>query len=83
MVDIQGTLSDEAAADDKEVNVAEIIITVTPDGKPKVEVKGVKGRKCLDLSRAIEEALGQATETKRTKEFYESADTGNRQEVKG
>jgi hypothetical protein len=36
----------------------EITITIDKEGKPTIEVKGVKGKKCLDLTRDLEKALG-------------------------
>ena len=53
--------------------IQEIDVYVLPDGTVKVEVRGVKGRKCLDLARGIEEALGgQITERVHTDEFREA-----------
>ncbi len=40
--------------------IQEIDVFVKPDGTVKVEVRGVKGRKCLALTESIEELLGGA-----------------------
>jgi hypothetical protein len=40
-------------------------------GTPTVKVKCVKGRKCKDLTAALEAALGDAAESKPTTEMYE------------
>ena len=40
------------------MEVQEIKITIDPDGQVRVEVLGVKGQSCLDLTSALEEALG-------------------------
>lgn len=50
----------------------EIDIFVKPDGTVKVEVRGVKGQKCLELTKKIEELLGgQIIERIHTDEFHE------------
>jgi len=36
----------------------EIDVLVLPDGTVKIEVHGVKGQKCLDITRGLEKALG-------------------------
>jgi hypothetical protein len=38
--------------------IQEIDVLVLPDGTVKIEVSGVKGQKCLDLTRGLEKALG-------------------------
>jgi len=40
-------------------------------GTPTVKVKCVKGGACKDITRALEAALGETTESKPTKEMYE------------
>jgi len=48
----------------------EIDIQIRPDGTLSFEVKGVKGRKCQDLTKFLEE-LGQTLSTQNTSEFYQ------------
>ncbi|MFW6694010.1 DUF2997 domain-containing protein [Streptomyces sp. MAR4 CNX-425] len=36
----------------------EIEVTIAPDGTTRIEVHGVPGRGCLDLTAALEDALG-------------------------
>lgn len=48
---------------------AEIIIDIAPDGGTTVEVNGVKGKKCLDLTREFEQALGTVTKRVEKKEM--------------
>jgi hypothetical protein len=48
----------------------EIDIQIRPDGSFSFEVKGVKGRKCQDISKFLEE-LGQTLSTETTSEFYQ------------
>ncbi len=48
----------------------EIDIQIRPDGTLFFEVKGVKGRKCQDITKFLEE-LGQTLSTQNTSEFYQ------------
>ena len=67
--------------------IQEIDVFIDPDGTVKVEVRGAKGRKCLDLTKGIEDALGgQIVERVHTDEFHEAEqqDTqGDRLEQRG
>lgn len=49
----------------------QIIITFGTDGTAKVEVKGVKGRSCIDATKELEKALGTTTGDRKTGEYYE------------
>ena len=51
----------------------EIEIVVSLDGTVTVEVKGVKGSGCTELTRALEEALGEVESRSCKVEFYEQA----------
>ena len=52
----------------------EIVVTVGKDGSTVVSVNGVAGPGCKDLSRAIETALGVASEAcDLTSEYYQEA----------
>lgn len=57
----------------------EIDITITPDGEVKLTVKGVPGDQCLELTRALEEALGVVTDRQKTSEFYQEPVTTEEQ----
>jgi glycerol-3-phosphate dehydrogenase len=39
-------------------------------GAPVIGVKGVMGGKCTDVSKFVEEALGEVAERTKTQEFY-------------
>ena len=52
-----------------------IEITVTPEGKARVETKGFVGGACREASRFIEQALGQRTSEQLTAEFHQAATT--------
>lgn len=40
------------------MQIQEVEIFIAPDGKVSYEVRGVKGRKCLDITRELEKDLG-------------------------
>jgi hypothetical protein len=42
------------------VDVQEIEVTIEKNGQVKIHVRGAKGKKCLDLTRELEQALGSA-----------------------
>jgi hypothetical protein len=42
------------------MQIEEIEILITPDGKVELAVHGVKGLACLDITRDLETALGNA-----------------------
>jgi len=49
----------------------EIVIRVGKDGKINLNVAGIKGGSCKDLTKALEKAFGSVVDTKNTGEFYE------------
>ncbi|MDW7680726.1 MAG: DUF2997 domain-containing protein [bacterium] len=51
--------------------IQEIDVFVKSDGSVKIEVRGVKGQKCLDLTKGIEQLLGgKIMERIHTDEFH-------------
>lgn len=50
----------------------EIDISITPTGEVKLQVRGVAGEACLELTRKLEEELGIVVEREKTSEFYEA-----------
>ena len=48
----------------------EFDIAIGPDGKVRIEVKGVKGQACQDYTKVFEEILGKAESVEHTAEFY-------------
>ena len=48
----------------------EVKITIGVDGGARVEVKGVKGIDCQDLTRELEAALGKVEKSQLTGEYY-------------
>jgi len=62
----------------------EITIRIGKDGKVNLNVEGIKGTGCKDLTKAMEKALGTVEQTKATSEMYEQqATVENEQEVGG
>ncbi|MEW6141135.1 MAG: DUF2997 domain-containing protein [Thermodesulfobacteriota bacterium] len=54
----------------------EIDVYVKPDGSLTLEVRGVKGSKCLDLTRDVENLVGGiVVERAHTDEFHQVEDT--------
>jgi len=52
--------------------MSKIKFTVEKDGSTvHMEVDGVKGEGCVDLTRAYEQAIGQSVSEGKTPEFYE------------
>ncbi len=50
----------------------ELKFLINPDGTIKLEVSGVKGQKCLDLTKELEKELGLLVEREKTGEYYEN-----------
>ena len=53
---------------------SELIITISAEGQVGVEVDGVRGPSCLELSRDLEEALGRVTKREKKNAFYMAED---------
>ena len=49
----------------------ELFITISPEGEVKVEIKGMKGPKCLDVVKLFEQKIGLITQRQLTPEYYE------------
>lgn len=46
-------------------------ITIGPDGSVELEVKGFKGKGCLDAVKLFEQIVGEMQSKRETSEFYE------------
>ena len=44
------------------MEMQEITVVIDKDGQVRVEVRGVKGASCLDVTKGLEEALGGQVE---------------------
>lgn len=49
----------------------ELEITIDATGQVNIKVVGAKGGKCLEITKPIEEALGQVKVREMSPEFYE------------
>ena len=57
------------------MEMQEIDVFIENDGQVKIEVHGVKGVKCLDLTKALEDALGgEIEEREMHHEAYEKVE---------
>jgi len=57
------------------MEVQEIDVFIEKDGQVRIEVQGVKGMSCLDLTKDLEDALGgQVEEREMTHEAHESGE---------
>ena len=57
------------------MEVQEIDVFIEKDGQVRIEVNGVKGMACLDVTKPLEDALGgQIEEREMTHEAHESAE---------
>ncbi|MFZ1933917.1 MAG: DUF2997 domain-containing protein [Thermoguttaceae bacterium] len=57
-----------------------IEIVVTPEGKTTVQTLGFAGSSCRDVSRFLEQALGQRLAEHRTAEFFQTVDVQQTQQ---
>ena len=56
----------------------QIKITISPEGEIKVEVSGVKGKSCTDLTRQLEAALGDTERSKKKPDYFAVAPENRR-----
>ncbi len=48
----------------------ELEVSIDDDGKISIKVIGAQGAECLELTKAIEEALGVVVDRKKLPDFY-------------
>lgn len=53
-----------------------IVVRVKPDGTPEISVDGLAGASCKEITRALEQALGQVKDDKKTPDFFLTAPQG-------
>lgn len=57
-------------------------IIIGPTGDVQIKVDGcIKGKKCMDVSAAIEKALGTTVKDDKTKEYHERPTTQHRNQT--
>jgi hypothetical protein len=54
----------------------ELEISISDTGEVTVNVLGAKGKKCMDMTKELEESLGVITSFEKKPEFYEQEETG-------
>ena len=52
----------------------DILISIGPDGEVQIQVEGVAGKDCVDLTRSLEEELGDVTDRQFTREYYQETE---------
>ena len=61
----------------------EIKLTIGTDGKVNIDVAGVPGPACKDLTKSIESALGKTESVEKKPEFYQQQATSAKQRLGG
>jgi hypothetical protein len=57
------------------MELQEIDLYIEKDGRVRIEVRGVKGQTCIDLTKALEDILGGEIESREmTADSYENAE---------
>ena len=54
----------------------ELEIEIAKDGKVKVQIRGAKGKLCLEYARFVEQVVGRLEEQELTAEYYEPEESG-------
>ena len=62
-----------------DAQMQELEIVISPTGEVKIEVKGVAGGHCVDLTRDLERSLGEVEERQFKAEYYQQADQAQQQ----
>ena len=57
-----------------EMKREELDIVIAEDGTVTIQVNGVKGKRCLDATAFLEEALGDVEERDFTSEYYQDGE---------
>lgn len=52
----------------------EINVEILPNGEVKISVTGAKGNQCTEMTRFLEEALGEVQDREFTPEYYQTED---------
>jgi hypothetical protein len=55
----------------------EIEFIIKPDGTVEERVRGVAGPECEDITRGIEEALGEVAEREHTSAYYDETESAD------
>ena len=52
----------------------DLVITIGPDGEVTIEVEGVAGPGCLDLTKFLEDELGEVTDRQLSSAYYQDTE---------
>ena len=52
----------------------ELMITIGPDGEVQIQVEGAAGPECLDLTKFLEDELGEVTDRQLSASYYQEAE---------
>lgn len=58
-------------------NKEELEISISNTGEVTINVIGAKGKKCLDMTKDLEESLGILKSMEKKAEFYQQEETNN------
>lgn len=53
----------------------ELEITISADGEVSISVSGTKGKRCIDLTKELEETIGTVVSREAKPAFYETEST--------
>ena len=63
------------------VKTNELEITIDSNGNVNIKVKGIKGKGCIDVTKFLEDELGDVEEREYTSEYYEQGESQTRTRV--
>jgi len=52
------------------MKMEELEVTISPEGKVSILVKGIKGKRCVDITKTLEDAIGEVENRTFTSEYY-------------
>ncbi len=58
------------------VTKKDLVITIGPDGEVTIEVQGAAGPECLDLTKFLEDELGEVTDRQLSSAYYQEEEEG-------
>ena len=61
----------------------DLVITIGPDGEVTIEVEGVAGPGCLDLTKFLEYELGEVTDRQLSSAYYQEEEEGESNSLDG
>lgn len=63
----------------QDAQMQEMEVTISPTGEVKIEVKGVAGPGCMDLTRELENQLGTVEDRQLKGEYYQQNENQQQQ----